>query len=162
MTFAQLLFWIVLVILFIFLLKVGLAILIIVLVIAAIVYIIRGLKNEITENSYEGYQGNIPYPIYQTSPFVNNGQFNQPQLPPQSYVGTDTGHSNYLYIPIQEYLDEQMNGTLVPQSCTLPGSISEYCVNKKLQETGNLAESIQHCRVPGKTGVYCSEQNFCQ
>lgn len=56
------------------------------------------------------------------------------------------GYSDYLYIPKHEYLKNVMDGPNFTPFIT--PSISEYCVNQWIQETGNLDLAIQSCSVP--------------
>ena len=59
------------------------------------------------------------------------------------------GHSNYFYIPIQDYFDKQINGYNIGTTSIVPSSTSEYCVNKHLMQVGeNLDSAIRKCQVP--------------
>jgi hypothetical protein len=76
------------------------------------------------------------------------------------------GYSDYWYIPAHEYLNNWINGSptseggtmIVPDSCIIPPSTSEYCVNKRMQEDGNLDLAIYNCTVPATIPDNCPLQ----
>ncbi|XWV25734.1 ferrichrome outer membrane transporter [Tupanvirus soda lake] len=162
MTFGELLFWIIVAIIAYFIFKVGLAILIIVIVIIVLYYIFNSFNNtnnaaQAYDTYYEGYES--AFPVSYSNPYFGNPQTIQYaiiQLPEQQELGNDTRHGDYWYMPVQDYYDEKQNSYIVPKSCEVPQSISEYCVNKQMQQTGNMDLAISRCNVPTKTSVNCA------
>lgn len=156
MSLTNLLFWIIVAIIAYFLLKVSLVILIIVIVVIVIWYLMRRItNNNKTGNLYEGYYEEIPQyysNIYLLQPNKNEIEYNFDQRI-DSYNPSEQ-NSNW-YIPVQSYYNEKQNYHIKPQKCIIPGSISEYCVNKYFQETGNMNLSIAKCSIPIKSSAKC-------
>ena len=71
-------------------------------------------------------------------------------------IGNHTGHGKYWHIPVHNYYDDVKNSYYIPQSCDIPQSTSEYCVNQQLQQTGDLELAISNCMTPSRTGVECT------
>lgn len=141
MTFGQLLFWIFVAFLIYLLFKFSGVILIIAIVVLVIYYLAN-------MNRREGYSDVLQYPIQFAPANLTNASAGNVYLDSQGAV--NTGHSDYFYMPIQNYLEKQVNGYGFPTQEFVPPSTSEYCVNKHLLETrGNLSEAIRRCQVPG-------------
>lgn len=74
------------------------------------------------------------------------------------------GYRDYWYIPKHEYLKSWMNGPdpaiKTNPKCTIPSSTSEYCVNKFIQNTGNLDLAINSCTLPPKISPECVQNTF--
>lgn len=116
-----------------FLLKIGIVILIIAIIIAALYYLFNGTT---------------------TATYTNEG-FNLAPNAPIQYPQYNVEAQPW-YVPVQEYLDKQVNGyPLNATTCEVPQSVSEYCVHKRMQETGDLNSSIARCTVPGSMSATC-------
>ena len=139
MTFSELVFWIIVAIIAFFLFKVGLVILIIVIVLIVLYYIFNRTVSPtppvVYSPYYEGYNQVLTY----TDPY---SQYLEQQTFEQN---------NDWYIPVQDYYDEKQNGYILRESFNVSPSTSEYCVNKQLQQTGNLELAISKCQVPAKS-----------
>ena len=91
-------------------------------------------------------------------PFYNSWPGN-PQFGTYGNVRYNPGYSDYWYIPAHEYLNRWMNGPdglVVPDGCIVPPHTSEYCVNERVQETGNLDAAIAQCTVPSSVSESCA------
>jgi hypothetical protein len=161
MTFGELLFWIIVAIIAFFLLKVGIVILIIVIILIVLYYIFGGNTSPnnppVYTPYYEGYRST--FPVIYANPHLQNPetvQYVTFQLPEQQELNEQTGHGDYWYMPVQDYYDEKQNAYIPPESCLVPNSTSEYCVNKQLQQTGNMDVAISRCQVPAKTSASCA------
>ena len=144
MTFGELLFWIIIAVIAYFLLKVGLVILIIVIVLIVLYYIFdQPATNTISYPYHEYYQQ-----IYPNSFFNNYNNNYDANIPFHNY------NDNW-YVPVQQYYNEKQNLNYYyepfDEVSNMPPSVSEYCVNKHLQETGDLVAAISKCQVPVKT-----------
>jgi len=108
--------------------------------------------------SYKYGYGPFFRPFYNSWPGTSSygyGRFNSVW---PGNVRYNPGYSDYWYIPAHEYLNNWMNGDAgldVPNGCIVPPSTSEYCVHKKVQETGNLDQSIAECTVPPTISGSC-------
>lgn len=60
----------------------------------------------------------------------------------------DPRYRDYAYIPQHEYLKRAVNNYRPNVTALVPSYISEYCVNQRLQETGNINKAIQSCVLP--------------
>jgi hypothetical protein len=153
MTFGELLFWIIIAIVAYFLLKVGVVILIIVIIFVVIYYIVNKTITYSSQQNhdYEEFQF-FPvihyYPDLQFDTSQEFGNINDPD--PTRY------HDNYWYMPIHNYYNEKQNGYIAPKTCVIPQSISEYCVNKHIQQFGDLNMAISKCTIPSKTSTNCT------
>jgi hypothetical protein len=158
MTLTAVIFWIIVAILAYFLIQISLTILIIVIVAIVIWYLVnwfisRGTPNN--QHAREGYESQ--FPVHYTNAYlIQPTETTYDIVPQQEDLGNATGHENYWYIPIQDYYDEKQNNKISPTSCVVPGSTSEYCVNKQLQETGDIDLSIARCSVPSRCSVSCT------
>lgn len=169
MTFGQLLFWILVAIIAYFLLEVGLAILIVAIVAIVVYYLINSFVTSTSTPTYAPTYAPTYTPYYVTEGYSKMNLY--PDMDPLTYnmlkesmpinFGSGSGHSDYWYIPVQNYYDEKMNTQLLSNNCTVPQSTSEYCVDKHMKETGDLNLSISKCTVPGKTSANCAHNSGC-
>ena len=112
------------------------------------IYIIASTKTTIEHfNPYYDY--NRAYP--ETFAFKPGyGQY----YPPLNFGRNNRynpGYSDYWYIPAHQYMNRWMNGSeerSFPNACVVPPSVSEYCVNTRVQETGDINEAILNCTIP--------------
>jgi hypothetical protein len=140
MSFGALLALIILAILLYFLFKIGIVILIIVIALIVLYYIYELLfaKPNYNVDDFNKYR------------FKNNFEgFGTVEETVES--GNNTGHQNYLYIPMHDYHNETNNLAMIPNSFDLPSSTSEYCVSKQLEQTGDLELALANCVIPRKT-----------
>lgn len=140
MTTDQIIGWIIYYIVAYFLLKAGLEILIICISMIVVYYSLNQFNY-----SYENYQVVFPKNMY-------DNYHNLGYLPTRSH-GDSFGKS-YYYIPVHQYYSEKNYDNPMAQ-CSVPRSISEYCVDQRMQETGDLNYSISKCIVPGKISPNC-------
>lgn len=125
-----------------FLLKVGLAILIVAIVICAIYYLFSAVSTPVY--TYEQFK-----PTYEPGRFVAMMP-TVPNTEPSGYV------NDSWYGPVQQYYNISVNDNPNNDSyCIVPGSTSEYCVHKQVQETGNLGLAMSRCRLPQSTSGGC-------
>ena len=128
-------------------LKIKFTTLIIIIVIIMLVYLLTYRWNQpipVTER----FGTNI-IPEYENPNISNIDQF-------QFCQDGHMGYGNYYYIPIQEYIENgQKINNQIPRTCQIPSTISEYCVNKKVLETGNLQKAIDCCSRPGTISGRC-------
>ena len=130
MTFTQLLFLIIIAIIAYFLLNIGLTILIIAIVLIVIYYLVNLFISKRNNNSYN-------------SVMHRQELFSPTNLP----LTLPLSLPNDYYIPINEYYREQAS---LSSNYHVPGSISEYCVNKQLGQHGDLSVAINQCQLPTK------------
>lgn len=163
MTIGQLLFWIIVAIIAYFLIQISLVILIIAIIVLVIYYIFNAVSNSITPTRKYTYEGYKPYSL------SNLNNYGRSQIKPDH---NKLFQNNNWYIPVQQYYNEKINSMIssnyiLPQSTLVHendklcppfiiSSTSEYCVNKQMQETGDLELSISKCGVPGKICEICS------
>ena len=142
MNFGELLFWIFIAFVAYLFLKFSAAILIIAIIILVVYYLIN-------TGNRERFRSVQQYPMaYAPENLIYKNATNVTSVYPQ--LGHNTGHSDYFYIPIQDYYNKQINGYGSDTTTIVPPSTSEYCVNKYLVQTGgNLDEAIRRCQVPG-------------
>ena len=120
---------ILLIIILIFFFSIAIPILIVVGIIYLIYWIIKSASNNNKTVYYETYN-NANY----ASVIDNTSQYN----------------TNTMYEPIQDYYNITVNGYGDGiQNNTIPGKISEYCVNKKLSEGGDYESAIASCEIAG-------------
>lgn len=69
------------------------------------------------------------------------------------------GYRDYWYIPKHEYLKSWMNGpdpaVKMDPRCVVPSATSEFCVNRYIQQTGNLDMAISACTTPPQISGSC-------
>ena len=78
------------------------------------------------------------------------------------------GYRDYWYIPVHNYMDKWMNGiprevalSMTPLkdnisgNCVVPPSISEYCVNERLNDGEYFDDAISRCIVPYSVSESC-------
>ncbi len=157
MNFGTLLALIILAILLYFLFKIGIIILIIVIALIVLYYIWDAFFANPQHNYPKNYEGFAP--VDTTNSFgtvkstglanTNDQYLNQTD----NLLGVQSGHGNYLHIPMQDYYDDVKNSYYIPDSFDLPQSTSEYCVSQQVQQTGDLEQAINNCLVPGKTSA---------
>lgn len=151
MTFGQLLFWILIAIIAYFLINVSMVILIIVIIVLVIYFLIGNIESSQVK----------PYQMYNY-----NEYFEELDIPDQNFEDSQMESSKWYvpdkncedlqmeppnwYVPVKEYYDEKMNSRHILNSYDAPQSISEYCVNKHMQQSNDLPTSILNCDVPIK------------
>lgn len=146
MTFGEILFWLLIAILAYLLFKVSIAVLIVAIIIIVIIYIINLFRKPAPYFPPERFQS-----MKQYSEYLNDQQ--------RINIHTDSNRINekpyHWYINAHQYFDEKQNEKLIPINCNIANSVSEYCVNKHLQNNDDLNNSITRCTIPPKTSVSC-------
>jgi hypothetical protein len=75
------------------------------------------------------------------------------------YYRYNPGYRDYWYISAHDHMDNWMNGipreVALNTNCVVPSSISEYCVNKHLNQGDNFNNSVNSCVVPSKISGSC-------
>lgn len=143
MSFNDILYIVIVAIVIFFLLKAGLVILIVAIVICVIYYLFSAANTP----TY-----NYNTPMYTYEEFNNVYQ--------QDNYNDNTEPSGYIneswYGPVQQYYDISSNNNSNNESfCIVPGSTSEYCVHKQVQQGNNLNTAINNCKLSGSQSGGC-------
>lgn len=166
MTFGELLFWIIIAILVYFALKIGIVLLIIAIVFLVIYFILSNVSaatynpppsygpyyerfSEYATNGMESFenQGEIPLLRAAAALQTRYDLVNRGAIHPVQPAALQTR-----YDPVQNYFNEKVNDRVWTDG-KIPTSTSEYCVHRRLQETGDLDYSMQLCQVPGRASA---------
>lgn len=182
MTIGELIFYLILFVVVIFLLKIGIGIIIVLLMFAVVFIIfnwfISATRNVLNDTEYFNpvYDYSRVYPG--TFAYRNGyGSFNGlNRLSPSSWPGNINVRRNgdYWYVPAYQYLNTWVNGPQtaevmdgrvinnlgIPDSCITPATISQSCVNQRIQNSGNLDQVISDCSTPAKVSTVCPLQNW--
>ena len=161
MTFAELLFWILVAIVAYFLLGVGLAILIVAIVLIVIYYLFNLFTNSVNkpvnkpiDKPLEQFNTTDNY-IYHHNNNNNNNNNNNTidnyiynQNRPVSFTPTPW------YVPVGQYYHNGENMRIQSSGgYHVPASISEYCVNKQLGQNTDFETAMTQCQLPPKSST---------
>lgn len=149
MSIGLLILLIIIAILAYFLLKIGLIILIIVIIIIVIYYVVSNLSRSFTNGPSKSNSLNQPATYNQ---FAEN-YVSYPICTKNDVRFDNQNLANNWYVPVQGYFREKMNHNCLSNNCQIPPGISEHCVHKHLQQTGNWNSAINQCKLPPKQSV---------
>lgn len=157
MTWKDLLFWIILAIFAYFLIKISLVLFIIAVILLVVYFLVNLITNGSSNNSYKY----APENFYTRSFYQNPNQLfdqsinRQIDRPISSQSNNQINQLTYPILNSYENIANYYKETPLLQNFynnsynnLYPQSISEYCVDKKIKETGDISLAIASCGVP--------------